>query len=70
MGGSVGRKLLLATAHRFSGDAVMVIETDFAMADSSVKPYGCHLTYVCKEQKKGCRLTAPRYIYVRPLAIC
>jgi hypothetical protein len=53
MGGSVGRKLLLATAHRFSGDAVMVIETDFAMADSSVKPYGCHLTYVCKEQKRA-----------------
>jgi hypothetical protein len=49
MGGSVGRKLLRATAHRFSGDAVMVIETDFAMADSSVKPYSGHLTYVCKE---------------------
>jgi hypothetical protein len=53
MGGSVSRNLLLATAHRFSGDAVIVIETDFAMADSSVIPYGCHLTYVYKEQKRA-----------------
>ena len=49
MGGSVGRKLQLATAYRFGGDAVIVIEPDFAMADSSVIPYACHLTYVCKE---------------------
>jgi hypothetical protein len=39
MGGSVSRELLLAMAHRFSADAVIVIETNFAMADASVKPY-------------------------------